>query len=336
MELKISNSTSCAVIGHGSWATAIVKLLCEQGKTVGWYIRNPEVIEGIVTEGSNPKYLRDVEFNVEQLHISSDINEIVEAHDIIILATPSAYLKETLKPLSCSLEKKLIVSAIKGIIPGEKYLTVIEFLNEHYNIPFSHLGIITGPSHAEEVALSHLSYLTVVCLDIELARIIGSQIECKYIRVSYSTDLYGVEYASVIKNIYAIAVGVAIGLGYGDNFVAVLIANSAREMNNFLESGYPCARDTRESAYLGDLLVTCYSNYSRNRRLGLLMGKGFTIKSALNEMTMVSEGYFAADCIRHVNTKHHVDMPIATMVYDILYRGAKARKAMNQLIKVLI
>ncbi len=338
MESKIQRYSSCAVVGYGSWATAIVKILCEQGCKVGWHIRNEEVIEGLLSEGSNPKYLRDVEFDVSQLSISTDINEIVRKHDIIIMATPSAYLKDILSPLSESLQDKLVVSAIKGIVAGDDdYLTVIEFLNKHYDVPFSQQGIITGPSHAEEVALERLSYLTVVSPDIDHAHIIGSKIECKYIKVQYSTDLYGVEYATVLKNIYAIAVGVALGLGYGDNFIAVLIANSAREMNNFLTAAYPEEhRDTRESAYLGDLLVTCYSSYSRNRRLGLLMGKGFTIKSALNEMTMVSEGYFAADCIRHVNTQKSVDMPIATMVYDILYKGAKARKAMKQLTKELI
>ncbi len=335
MKLNLSNNSSCAVIGYGSWATAIVKLLCEKGQRVGWHITNSEVAEGILTEGSNPKYLRDVEFDAAQLEISSDINEVVASHDIIILASPSAYLRDVLAPLTTDLTEKLVVSAIKGIIAGD-YLTVIEFLHKEYNLSFSQMGIITGPSHAEEVALERLSYLTVVSPDIELAHIIGSKIECKYIRVSYSRDLYGVEYASILKNIYAIAVGIAIGLGYGDNFLAVLIANSAREMNNFLEGGYPDTRDTRESAYLGDLLVTCYSSYSRNRRLGLLMGKGFTIKSALNEMTMVSEGYFAADCIRHINKRHNTDMPIAAMVYDILYRGAKARKAMTQLTKELI
>ncbi len=334
-KLNISNSSSCAVIGYGSWATAIVKLLCEKGQKVGWHITNEEVKEGLLTEGSNPKYLRDVEFDISKLEISSDIDEVVSGHDIIILATPSAYLKDVLSKLTVSLHDKLVVSAIKGIIAGE-YLTVIEYLNKTYDIPFSQLGIITGPSHAEEVALERLSYLTVVCPDIELAHIIGSKIECKYIMVSYSRDLYGIEYATVLKNIYAIAVGIAVGLGYGDNFLAVLIANSAREMNNFLKGGYPDARDSRESAYLGDLLVTCYSSYSRNRRLGLLMGKGFTIKSALNEMTMVSEGYFAAECIRHTNTIHNIDMPIATMVYDILYRGAKARRAMKLLTKELI
>ncbi len=335
MKLNITDSSSCAVIGYGSWATAIVKLLCEKSCKVGWHIRNNEVIEGLLAEGSNPKYLRDVEFDTSKLDISSDINYIVSHYDIIILATPSAYLPTVLADLTVGFDEKLVVSAIKGIIAGD-YLTVIEYLHSAYNLPFSQLGIITGPSHAEEVALERLSYLTVVSPEIELAHAIGARIECGYIRVSYSTDLYGVEYASVLKNIYAIAVGIAVGLGYGDNFLAVLIANSAREMNNFLKGGYPTERDTRESAYLGDLLVTCYSSYSRNRRLGLLMGKGFTIKSALNEMTMVSEGYFAADCIRHVNIQNNIEMPIATMVYNILYKGVRARGAMKQLTKELI
>ncbi len=335
MEFKISSDARCAVIGYGSWATAIVKLLCERCDYIGWHISNEDVIEGLMSDAHNPKYLQDVEFDTSKLHISTDINEIVENHDIIILVTPSAYLESVLSHLTVPLHDKLVVSAIKGIIPGD-YLTVIEYLHRKYEIPFNQLGIITGPSHAEEVALERLSYLTVVCPNIELAHIIGSKIECKYIMVNYLTDLYGVEYATVLKNIYAIAVGIAVGLGYGDNFLAVLIANSAREMNNFLKGSYPESRETRESAYLGDLLVTCYSSYSRNRRLGLLMGKGFTIKSALNEMTMVSEGYFAAECIRHVNIEHQVPMPIATMVYDILYRGVKARKAMKQLTKELI
>lgn len=335
MEIRISPEAKCAVIGHGSWATAIVKILCENENQVGWYIRNEEVIEGLLTESHNPKYLRDFEFDVAKLRPSNDINAIVDEYDIIILATPSAYIKDILAQLTVSLKDKLVVSAIKGIIPGD-YLTVVEFLHKSYEVPYNQMGIITGPSHAEEVAIDRLSYLTVVCPNIDCAHLVGEKIKCRYINVSYSTDLYGVEYATVLKNIYAISVGMAIGLGYGDNFVAVLIANSAREMNNFIKASYEAERDTRESAYLGDLLVTCYSHFSRNRRLGLLMGKGFTIKSALNEMTMVAEGYFAAECIRHVNLEHNVDMPIANMVYNVLYKGASARKAMKALTKELI
>lgn len=334
MELQITAASSCAVIGYGSWATAIVKILSERGSNVGWYIPNLEILEGVLTEERNIKYLRDVDLDLSKLQPSANINDIVSSHDIIIIAMPSAYIKTFLAPLTVSLHNKFLVSAVKGIVPDD-YTTVVEYLNQHYELPYKQIGIITGPSHAEEVAIERLSYLTVVCPDIELAHVMGAKLECKYINVSYSTDLYGVEYATILKNIYAISVGMAVGLGYGDNFIAVLIANAAREMHAFLEGSYPMERDTRESAYLGDLLVTCYSTYSRNRRLGLLMGKGFTTKSALNEMTMVAEGYFAADCIRHVNLQHAVEMPIADMVYRILYKGASARKSMKNLTKLL-
>ncbi len=334
MEIEISSSSTCAVIGYGSWATAIVKLLCEKEKRVGWHIRNEEVLESVLNEAYNPKYLRDVEFDNTKLNASGDINEVVAAHDIIILAMPSAYIKEFMQPLTVSLKDKFVISAIKGIVPDD-YLTVVEYLNKEYDLSYKQIGIITGPSHAEEVALERLSYLTVVCPDLDLAHIVGGKMMCKYINISYSKDLYGIEYATVLKNIYALSVGMAIGLGYGDNFIAVLIANAAREMNNFVEQSYPDLRDTRESAYLGDLLVTCYSTYSRNRRMGILMGKGFSTKSALNEMTMVAEGYFAADCIRHINKQYNVEMPIADMVYEVLYRKHSARKSMNALSKLL-
>ncbi|MFI3304439.1 MAG: NAD(P)H-dependent glycerol-3-phosphate dehydrogenase [Rikenellaceae bacterium] len=334
MEIEISANSTCAVIGYGSWATAIVKLLCEKEKRVGWYIRNQEVLEGVTQESYNPKYLRDIEFDTSKIEASNDLNEVISNHQIIILAMPSAYIKDFMSPLTVSLKDKFVISAIKGIVPDD-YITVVEYLNKVYELSYKQIGIITGPSHAEEVALERLSYLTVVCPDIELAHVAGEKMECKYINISYSTDLYGVEYATVLKNIYAISVGMAIGLGYGDNFVAVLISNCAREMNDFVEQSYPDNRDTREAAYLGDLLVTCYSTYSRNRRLGLLMGKGFSIKSALNEMTMVAEGYFAADCIRHINEQYNIKMPIAEMVYGVLYRKLSARKSMRSLTKLL-
>lgn len=334
MEIQISASSTCAVIGYGSWATAMVKLLCESEKRVGWYIRNQEVLECVVNESYNPKYLRDTEFDTYRIGASDDLNAVIAAHDIIILAMPSAYIKEFMEPLTVSLKDKFVVSAIKGIVPDD-YLTVVEYLHIHYDLSYKQLGIITGPSHAEEVALERLSYLTVVSPDLDLAHVVGEKMACKYINISYSKDLYGIEYATVLKNIYAISVGMAIGLGYGDNFVAVLISNCAREMNNFLEQSYPDARETREAAYLGDLLVTCYSTYSRNRRLGLLMGKGFSTKSALNEMTMVAEGYFAADCIRYINQAYRIEMPIAEMVYGVLYRKLSARKSMRSLAKLL-
>ncbi|MEG1611710.1 MAG: NAD(P)H-dependent glycerol-3-phosphate dehydrogenase [Alistipes sp.] len=334
-EFKIIKDARCAVIGYGSWATALVKVLTENETEVGWYIRNPEVLESLRTEGRNTRYLSDVEFDTTRIAPSDDLNKVIAEADIIVLAAPSAYLKEFLAPLTVSLEDKFILSAIKGIVPGE-YQTVTEYLHEHYNVSYKQIGVVSGPSHAEEVSLERLSYLTVACTDLSNAHLLGSKIATKYIALSYSTDLYGIEYAAILKNIYALSVGIAVGLGYGDNFLSVLISNGAMELSRFLEESYPAPRDTNASAYLGDLLVTCYSTYSRNRRLGLLIGHGCTVPSALNEMTMVAEGYFAADCIRHLNTQHKVAMPIAEMVYNVLYKGASARKAMKDLTAKLV
>ena len=335
MEYKIGTDARCAVIGYGSWATALVGLLTANGQRVGWYVRNPEVLASLRSEGRNPRYLSDLEFDPATLHVSDDLDAVVRDADIVILATPSAYLKDFLAPLTVPLKDKFVVSAIKGIVPGD-YQTVVEYVHDHYGLSYRQLGLFTGPSHAEEVSRGKLSYLTVVCTDPDNARLIGSRFAGSNIRLSYSTDLYGIEYAAILKNIYALAVGLAVGLGYGDNFLAVLIANSAGEMTRFLEESYPDRRNTQVSAYLGDLLVTCYSTYSRNRRLGLLIGHGCTVKSALNEMTMVAEGYFAADCIRHINTRHCVEMPIAEMVYRVLYEQASARKEMQKLTTKLI
>lgn len=335
MEYKLGKESRCAVIGYGSWATAIVGLLAANQPRVGWYVRNPEVLASLRTEGRNPRYLSDLEFDTSRIAPSDDLNEVVRQADILILATPSAYLKNFLEPLTEPLTGKFVVSAIKGIVPDD-YQTVVEYMHDRYNLSYKQIGLFTGPSHAEEVSRGKLSYLTVVCSDPDNAHAIGEKFATDSIRLSYSTDLYGIEYAAILKNIYALAVGMATGLGYGDNFLAVLIANCAREMTRFLEESYPSERDTQVSAYLGDLLVTCYSSYSRNRRLGLLVGHGCTVKSALNEMTMVAEGYFAADCIRHINARHRVEMPIAEMVYDVLYEGASPRKRMKELTSKLI
>ena len=335
MEYRIGKEARCAVIGYGSWATAIVGLLAANETRVGWYIRNPEVLEGLRSEGRNPRYLSDMEFDMKRIAASDNLDEVVRHADILVLAVPSAYLKEFLAPLTESLAGKFIISAIKGIVPGD-YKTVVEYLHDHYDVPYRQLGLITGPSHAEEVSRGRLTYLTVVCTELENARRIGAKFATPFLQLSYATDLYGIEYAAILKNIYALAVGIAVGLGYGDNFLAVLIANSAGEMKRFLDESYPDARETLVSAYVGDLLVTCYSVHSRNRRLGLLIGRGCSVRSALNEMTMVAEGYFAADCIRHINTRHQVDMPIADMVYRILYEKASARRCMKELTTKLI
>lgn len=325
MEYKIKDSARWGVIGYGSWATALAGLLTANGNSINWHVRNREVLEGIQTEGRNPKYISELEFDNRLLSLSDDINTVVSSSDVILMSVPSAYLKTFLEPLKCSMKDKFIVSAIKGIVPGD-YKTVAEYLHDSFGLSYGQIGIIAGPSHAEEVSRGKLSYLTAICTDLENAEHIGAKLSSGNTRVSFSDDLYGAEYAAILKNIYAIAAGLAEGLGYGDNFKAVLVAGCANELTRFVNESYPFSRNTFNPAYLGDLLVTCYSTYSRNRRLGLLIGHGCTVKSALNEMTMIAEGYFASECITHINAKHCIDMPIADAVYDILYRGASPRQ----------
>ncbi len=335
MNIKIDRQKRCAVIGHGSWATALVTVLVQNGVKVEWYVRNAEVLESLVESGSNSRYLSDVEFDKEMILPSNDIDSVVAAADIVILAMPSAFLKSFLEPLTVSLRDKIVVSAVKGIISPD-YKTVAEYIHSEYDLPYRQIGLLSGPSHAEEVSRGKLSYLTSVCSDNSVAHLVGAMFECNSLRVSYSEDLYGVEYAAILKNIYALAVGVSVGLGYGDNFVSVLISNCADELSHFLDSSYPAQRNTQASAYLGDLLVTCYSTYSRNRRLGLLVGNGHTVKSALNEMTMVAEGYYAADCMHHIAKSKGIEMPIVEMVYSILYERASAKRAMQALTHKLV
>ena len=330
MEFKIKDDARWAVIGHGSWATALAGLLTSNGNRIRWYVRNHEVLESLQTEGRNPKYINEFEFDRGLILPTQDINEAVSQSDVILMSVPSAYLKTFLDTLEAPLDGKFIVSAIKGIIPGD-YMTVAEYLHNRYRLAYRQIGIIAGPSHAEEVSRGRLSYLTIVSTDSDNAAWISRHLSSSSVRTSCSSDLYGAEYAAVLKNIYAIAAGLAEGLGYGDNFKACLVSACAKEMTRFIRESYPFDRDTMDSAYLGDLLVTCYSTYSRNRRLGLLIGHGCTVKSALNEMTMIAEGYFASECIRHMNLKHRIEMPIADMVYDVLYKGESARKSMKAL-----
>ena len=334
MEVQIGNDARYAVIGYGSWATAIAGMLTKNHISVEWYVRNREVLEGLLNDGRNPKYLSELEFDSAYIHPSDDINAVVENADVVIISVPSAFLMDFLEPLEVSLQSKFIISAIKGIIPG-CWQTVAEYLHDRYSLSFKQMGIIAGPTHAEEVSRGKLSFLTIASADESNARTVGENLASRYIHVSYSSDLYGVEYASILKNIYALSAGLAKGLGYGDNFIAVLVSNCANEMTRFIEESYPYSRNTFTSAYLGDLLVTCYSSYSRNRRLGLLIGHGCTVKSALNEMTMIAEGYYAAECIRHINLKHKVSMPIADMVYEVLYMNKSPRKAMAELSSIM-
>mgnify|MGYP003439481247 FL=1 len=285
--------------------------------------------------GRNSKYLPWCDIDKGYFTASSDINAVVEDADIVIMAMPSAYMKKFLEPLTVDLSNKIVVSVVKGIIPGD-YLTIVEHIHRYYNVPMQNLCVVTGPSHAEEVAQGRLSYLTVAAEDKSTAESVRSILENEFFRCSLSDDVLGVEGAAIMKNIYALAVGMAVGLRFGDNFLAVLIAGCAAEMKRFLDEAIPIEnRDINISAYMGDLLVTCYSPLSRNRRLGTLLGKGCSVKSALNEMTMVAEGYYAAECIRRSSMRRSIDMPIADMVWEVLYNKASARDAMQALTKIL-
>ncbi|MDP5060931.1 MAG: NAD(P)-binding domain-containing protein, partial [Maribacter sp.] len=281
----MNNDAKFAVLGGGSWATAIVKMLTNNQEKVGWYMRNVDAIEHIKTQKHNPNYLTSVEFKTEQLDLTSDINGAVNKADILIFAIPSAFLVGELEKLTVSLKDKIIFSAIKGIVP-ESGLIVGEHFHNVYEIPFDHIGVITGPCHAEEVAMERLSYLTIACADTIKAKLIAHNLSSNYIKTNISKDIIGTEYAAMLKNIYAIAAGIAHGLGYGDNFQSVLMSNAIREMKRYTRRIHNLDRNINKSAYLGDLLVTGYSIFSRNRMFGNMIGKGYTVKSAQMEMSM--------------------------------------------------
>ncbi len=325
----------CAVLGYGSWATAIVKTLTVNHHHVDWLVLNEEIRESLQMRSRNPKYLPWCYIDQEFITPSDDINAVVRDAEIVILAMPSAFFKKFLEPLSESLANKIVVSAVKGIIPGD-YLTIVEHMNRYYDVPMENLAVVTGPSHAEEVGQCQLSYLTVASESLTTAERVRNVLANDFFRCSISNDVLGVEAAAIMKNIYALAVGMAVGLRYGDNFLAVLIAGCSAEMKRFIDEAVPVAnRDINAAAYMGDLLVTCYSPLSRNRRLGTLLGKGCSVKSALNEMTMIAEGYYAADCIRQSSMRRNIDMPIADKVWEVLYEGASARDAMQSLTQIL-
>ncbi|CAN5910685.1 NAD(P)H-dependent glycerol-3-phosphate dehydrogenase [soil metagenome] len=313
-----------AVIGGGSWATAIVKMLCnnvkgKEDEKIGWWIRNEETVDYIKKFRHNPRYLSSVELQLDKLELSTDVSATIKSHDIIIMAVPAAFLEDSLKGLTKEdFEGKIIFSAIKGIVP-RPLLIVGEYFNQEFSVPYSHIGVITGPCHAEEVALEKLSYLTIASQSNEFAQYVAGKISCRYIRTSVSDDIYGTEISAVLKNVFAIASGICHGLGYGDNFQAVLISNAIGEISRFVDAVHPIDRDIKGTAYLGDLLVTAYSQFSRNRMFGAMIGKGYSVKMAQLEMNMVAEGYYAVKCIQEINSKYKVDMPITNAVYHILY-----------------
>lgn len=320
-----------AVIGGGSWATALVKIISETNDYVGWWMRDEENVLHIKRFHNNKKYLSSVELATERIDISTDLRHIVSEADCVIVAIPSAFLKDAFKDFPREgFKDKFVFSAIKGIVPDEN-LIVGEFFNEKYQVPLDRIGVVTGPCHAEEVALERLSYLTIASQNAAVAQEVADLMQCDFIKTNVSDDIYGTEYAAVLKNIYALAAGICHGLGYGDNFQAVLVSNAIREMKRFIKVVHPIKRDINDSAYLGDLLVTAYSQFSRNRMFGNMIGKGYTVRSAMLEMNMVAEGYYAAKLIQLVRKEKEIKMPIANAVHKILYKQKSPRKVMAKL-----
>jgi glycerol-3-phosphate dehydrogenase (NAD(P)+) len=316
-----------AVLGGGSWATAIVKMLSNNTAQLGWWLRNEETVAYVKKHKHNPKYLSSVEFDTNRINVSSDIKGLISWADYVVLAIPSAFLKEALSDCHDLFKDKVVFSAIKGIVPEDNAI-VGDFMHNSFNVPYESIGVITGPCHAE-VALERLSYLTIASQDLEKAQVIADHLSCRYIKTTVSEDIYGTEYSAVLKNVVALAAGICHGVGYGDNFQAVLISNAIREMKAFVDAVHPIDRDIKESAYLGDLLVTAYSQFSRNRTFGNMIGKGYSVKSAQLEMNMIAEGYYATQCVKEINKKYGVEMPIMEAVYNILYEKISPRVEMT-------
>lgn len=309
-----------AIIGGGSWATALAKIVLTKEATINWYLRRNDQIEDFKRLGHNPDYLTGIHFDLNRIQFSSDINKVIKESETLIFVTPSPYLKAQLKKLRTRITGKFVVTAIKGIVPDEN-LIVSSYFNQFFDVPQDNIAVIAGPCHAEEVALERLSYLTIGCADPQKGTQFAQLLQTPFIKTSVSDDVDGMEYASVLKNVYAIAAGICNGLKYGDNFQAVLLSNAIQEMDRFLAELHSLPRNIDRSAYLGDLLVTGYSNFSRNRIFGTMIGKGYSVKSAQIEMEMVAEGYYGTKCMKEIKTARrlYVNTPILDAVYNILY-----------------
>lgn len=307
------------LIGGGSWATALAKILLNNVSSINWWMRDDDAIKHMSLYKHNPRYLQSVEFDTSKLNLSSDLEKSIENSDVIIIATPSAFLHEMFENFNNELIKdKIVISAVKGIIPEYNAIPA-RFIHKTFGTPYEKIGMICGPCHAEEVALERLSYLTVACQDEDIAEGIADVLDCRYIKTTTSDDLFGTELSAVLKNVYSIASGICAGLGYGDNFQAVLISNAVQETENFIDEVSPIHRDVKSSAYMGDLLVTAYSRFSRNRTFGYMIGKGYSVKTAQLEMDMIAEGYYAVKSVIEINKKFQVEMPIVQAVYNIIY-----------------
>ena len=320
-----------AVLGSGSWATAIVKIATQTHTKVYWWVREQEIVQAVENFGHNPLYLRSCELDRERIIVSSDLKMIVSKATDIILVIPAAFVAGSLQSLCPKdFEGKRIICATKGIIPQTNQI-VADYIRDYFNVRDENQAVISGPSHAEEIAQERLTYLTVGSCNDEFAKQVADGLKCRFVKTTTSSDIRGIEYGAVMKNIYALAAGIARGAGYGDNFVAVLIANAAQEMGAFLAVAAPQERDTNRFVYLGDLLVTAYSQHSRNRTFGQMIGQGYSVKSAQLEMAMVAEGYYAAECIDKANRSIGVSLPIARAVYEILYEGKSADEEFKRL-----
>lgn len=319
-----------AIMGGGSWATALAKIALSTQDSINWYMRRPDRIEDFMQLGHNPCYLTSVKFNTEKITFFSNINQAINESDTLIFATPSPFFKQHLKKVKTSMADKFIISAIKGIVPDENML-ITDYLTEYYQVPQDNIAVIGGPCHAEEIALERLSYITLGCSDLEKARAISPIFKNQYLFNSCCQDVRGIEYAAVLKNVYAIAAGICHGMKYGDNFQAVFLSNAIGEMKEFLNAVHSLERDVTNSAYLGDLLVTAYSRFSRNRTFGTMIGKGYSVKTAQLEMEMIAEGYYGTKCMHEINAQYKVNMPILNAVYEILYERKSPVTVIRQL-----
>ena len=319
-----------AIIGSGSWATALAKIVMHNASEINWHIRKQETIDEFVEIRRNPNHLEWAYFDVSRIHFSADLNTVIEQSDILVLAVPSPYLKQSLDEITVDMSQKMVISAVKGMIPDDNLL-VTEYMHQHFNIPEENLGVIAGPCHAEEIALERLSYLTVGCKDIDKAREWSRLFDTPYVRTTPSQDVEGLEYASVMKNIYAIAAGMCKSLHYGDNFLAVMLTNAMHEMIRFAKAKSDIPRDITDSGYLGDVLVTAYSNFSRNRQFGQMIGMGYSVKAAQTEMEMVAEGYYGTKAIYMVNKTLGVELPIVDAMYQILYGHKSPKNTIKEL-----
>lgn len=324
-----------AIIGNGSWGTALAKLFLNNCKEINWYMRKQEDVDFFNTYHNNPRYLSSVEFDTSRINFYTDISACFKSSDVIVLAIPSAFLYDAISALTeKDFSGKTFFSAIKGIVPQHN-LIVGEYLNQSFKVPFTNIGVITGPCHAEEVALEKLSYLTIASQNTESAKIVSDHLNCRYLKSTVSDDIYGTEYSAVLKNVVAVAGGICHALGYGDNYLAVLVSNAIQEIKRFVDAVHPIDRDIKASAYLGDLIVTAYSQFSRNRMFGTMLGKGYSVKQAQLEMNMIAEGYYAVKCVYEINKKYKVDMPITDAVYKIIYEKKDPRKEIEHLSNLL-